>query len=217
MEEIIEDVKIVEELQNNSQNGNKLLFDKYYGSLKKYLINNYDIGSDIAEDIVSNTLLSVYENIHQFTFTSGKNCFRNWVFQIAKNKLIDYKRSETKNINCLIFDENSDFNEISKGLDIRNCDVNKSIINEYLSSGILEDDRKIIIFETLKEFSPEEQCDLWAYFKGVSHIDSANYRKMSYKAYRKRISRLSIRFFNKIGSKLKTDGRIYNEKFKKSY
>lgn len=215
MKATTEDVIIVEELRNNSPNGNKLLFDKYYGALKKYLINNFDVDTDTSEDIVSGALLNVFDKIEQFSFKDN-NSFRNWVYQIAKNKYIDYKRNEKGNGESSITPEKYDIDEISKELRIKNCGINKTILDDYLSSGILEDKRKTLIYEAIEEFGIEEQYDLWAYFKGVSHIDSAKYRKMSYEAYRKRISRLSIEFFNKIGKKLKIDGKIYNEKYKKS-
>lgn len=214
MKVIIEDAIIVKELQNKTANGNKLLFEKYYGALKKYLINNYSIECDNAEDIISDTLLSVIDNIGQFSF-KDENSFRNWVYQIAKNKLIDIKRSAMENMVVYALDENIDFDGMISELSKLNSDINKMVLNEYLSNGITEDKRKELIYDTLKEFTAEEQSDLWAYFKGVNHIDSAKYRKITYSAYRKRISRLSIKFFNKIGSKLKIDGKIYNEKFKK--
>ena len=218
MKEIIDDLVIVNELKNNSNHGITLLIDKYYGKLKKYTLDNYFslIEIEDSEEIISDTFIDAFKSIHQFTI-KNETSLQSWLIIILKNKLIDLynkKKKRKENINLIYFDENDDCGDILDDIDKGNIEVTKDIISKFTSSGVKEDERNKIIYNIMNEFTREEQSDLWAYFNGIKHEESALYRKISLQAYKKRITRLAQIFFNKVGENLNKDGKIIYEKFK---
>lgn len=60
--------------------------------------------SDLAEDVVQETLVSAYKNLHAFR---GQAALKTWLFAILKNKIIDLikARARTVNVSELIEEE----------------------------------------------------------------------------------------------------------------
>lgn len=208
----IDDSTIVAKLKSDDPDGLKLLYEKYSNGLKYYSIKNFKLRDDIAEDLSGETLITAYENIDNFNLR-GKNGFKNWVFKILKNKIIDkFKRKEPEIIVSCEFDIDNADDESGHEL-FENIEEKKAL-EEYLSTGVREDERKKIIIDTIKEFNPAEQSDIWAYLNEINHKESAEHRKVNYDTYRKRISRTMMKFFKKIGAKTNQDGKKIYEKYK---
>lgn len=211
----IEDSKIVEELKKDSKEGTELLFNKYYPKLIEHGTINYkNIPNKDIEEIAADTIITAYQDIIKFKFENGMG-FYSWIFTIFKNKFIDFYRKNKKykksNFDESEDSEDSEFNDIIS----TNKEIEKISYDLFCKPEIKEDERKILIYETMDEFTTEEKEDLWAYFNKKPHNESAQYRNMNEPAYRKRISRLTEQFFLKIGQKLNKDGKIIHEEYKK--
>ncbi|MFA5945285.1 MAG: RNA polymerase sigma factor [Patescibacteria group bacterium] len=74
------------------------LYDDYYPKLYAYILMRVR-HKEQAEDIVQQTFLKALENVASFKPRQGAT-FGSWVFQIAKNELIDRSRQKTRLVFC---------------------------------------------------------------------------------------------------------------------
>ena len=103
------------------------LYDKYVEKIYKFLyFRTFD--QDLAEDITSQTFLKAMDKIK--TFNPNKGTFQAWLYQIARNLLIDSyrKKKPTENIDAH-FDLASDINLESE--------TSKTLTNETLRKLLL--------------------------------------------------------------------------------
>lgn len=74
------------------------LYDEYYPKLYAYILLRVR-HREQAEDIVQQTFLKALDNLSSFKPRQGAT-FGSWLFQIAKNDLVDRSRQTTKLIFC---------------------------------------------------------------------------------------------------------------------
>ena len=71
----------------------QLLYERYANRLYWYAIAR--TGSEAAaDDIVSDTMLTAYENLHRFDAKRGS--FAAWVFRIGQRKTLDHQRAHQR-------------------------------------------------------------------------------------------------------------------------
>ncbi|MCK9347159.1 MAG: sigma-70 family RNA polymerase sigma factor [Bacteroidales bacterium] len=71
-----------------------LIVTDFYDQLKKYLVGkvrNYELAEDIVQEVMLKVVTAHHKNLQV------KN-LRAWIFQIARNSLIDYYRKDQKNL-----------------------------------------------------------------------------------------------------------------------
>ncbi len=74
------------------------LYDEYYPKLYAYILMRVR-HKELAEDIVQQTFLKALDNLGNFRPRHGAT-FGSWLFQIAKNELVDKTRQTTKLVFC---------------------------------------------------------------------------------------------------------------------
>jgi RNA polymerase sigma-70 factor, ECF subfamily len=83
-----EDLKLVQEVLKGNIDSFNILVNKYELSIIRFVYNTIR-DREAAEDITQEVFITVYNKL--YTFNKDYK-FSNWVYQIAKNKCIDYVR-----------------------------------------------------------------------------------------------------------------------------
>ena len=85
-------------LMNSFQKGDSAAFNELYGRHKdrlyRFLLRSAPSAA-LAEELAQETWTSVIKRASQF---QAKGHFKTWLFTIARNKLIDYSRSQAKKL-----------------------------------------------------------------------------------------------------------------------
>jgi RNA polymerase sigma-70 factor, ECF subfamily len=83
-----DDVKLVEEVLNGNIDSFNIIVNKYEQMVLRFIYNILR-DKEASEDITQEVFVAVYNKIYLY---DKKYKFSNWVYQIAKNKSIDYIR-----------------------------------------------------------------------------------------------------------------------------
>jgi len=83
-----EDLRLVLEILKGNIDGFNILVNKYELSILRFVYNNVR-DKEAAEDITQEVFITVYNKLYTF---NKEYKFSNWLFQIARNKCIDYVR-----------------------------------------------------------------------------------------------------------------------------
>jgi RNA polymerase sigma-70 factor, ECF subfamily len=83
-----EDLKLVLEILKGNIDSFNILVNKYELSILRFVYNTVR-DRDAAEDITQEVFITVYNKLYTF---NKEYKFSNWLFQIARNKCIDYVR-----------------------------------------------------------------------------------------------------------------------------
>ncbi len=134
---------------NHYQNNKDKLFN--------YLMYRLNFDKELAEDILMDIVLKAYENYKQFN--SGKGSFKNWIFTIAHNHLVNHWRdnknnlplkenindSASENINGKI-DKKMELEKVKKILSLMDKKESEIIVLKYINEFTTKE-----IAETLKK------------------------------------------------------------------
>jgi len=202
----IDDSSIVEELKKGSGSGCRLLVDKYQDFLYNWGLERYsNIDRQTLFELIDDTFLKVIENIASFEQKS-KNAFRNWIFRILKNRIIDHMRAEKVKSGRLTFhsiDDDPPDNE--NGFNKIQIELNKIIYRDYLTPephehplankvnefiDTLDDNNKIILLGCAEGYSHREIAEWTGLPEG--HI-KVYYSRLKKKLEEQLTSELSIR------------------------
>lgn len=124
------------------------LFDKYHAKIYRFIF--FKISSkEIAEDLASQTFLKCWEHL-----SAGNKVdkFQAWLYRIARNLIIDYFRSREKEELPLIYQENSEIEEIKvdPGQNLTREELEKIIFN------LKSEAREIILLRYIEDLSIKE-------------------------------------------------------------
>ena len=86
----LSDKQLIAKYLGGDDNSLELLIKKYLKYIYNYIYRSIGNSAD-TEDITQETFLKVWKNIKKFD--KGKN-FKPWIFQIAKNTLVDFSRKK---------------------------------------------------------------------------------------------------------------------------
>lgn len=67
------------------------LYKRYSETIRYYMLRNVKGVEEIADDLTQDVFTKVYEKMHLY---KSENAFSTWLFRIATNTLIDFKRSD---------------------------------------------------------------------------------------------------------------------------
>jgi len=174
------DKELLERIKNGSQSAFKELYLKYSDLLFAFILHQIEGNKEVTSDIWQETWIIAVEHIPDFQYRCS---FFTWLCSIAKNKISDYYRLETRYRKIA--------EEIKVSIDIENEEI------------VIEDDKiRVDVISVLGELSDEYRNILTSrYFenKSVDEISQANGK--SYKATESLLSRSREAFrvkFNKI-------------------
>ena len=142
----MKDKLMIKYIKKKNQKGMEILIDQYNALITSVV--RYHLGKlDYEEECVSDTLLSIWENIDGFE--SDKNSFKNWICAIAKYKAIDYKRKYLAKVETL--DMTDEIYYIDKDLVKQET---KEEVEEILSH-LNEKDRELFVKHYLEDIDLE--------------------------------------------------------------
>ena len=150
-----DDTSLVARMQRRDPNALAELYDRY-GRVTFSLIVRVVRDAGIAEDLVQETFLRVWNRVHGFD--SQKGSIGPWLLAVARNRAIDYLRSAgSRERNSLEFDE-ADHPALY-------CDMEKDILNS---------DKARRLKSAVEKLSPNQrQVIELAYFEGLSQTEMA--------------------------------------------
>ena len=94
----METIRLVEGIRRRSESAFREVYDNYF-KLLKHVIYKMVKNHDVANELVQETFMKMYERINTYTVDTN---FKFWLVQIAKNTALDYLRKESKQLNITI-------------------------------------------------------------------------------------------------------------------
>lgn len=149
------DTELVERLQRRDPQALAELYDRY-GRLVYSLILRIVRDSGVAEDLVQETYLRVWNRVQGFDAQKGS--IAPWLLAVARNRAIDYLRSAGgRERNALEFEE-----------------TDHPSLYIDMERDILTSDKARILKQALSKLSPNlKQVIELAYFEGLSQTEMA--------------------------------------------
>lgn len=141
-----EDLKLVEEVLKGNIDSFNILVNKYELNILRFVYNTLR-DREASEDITQEVFITVYNKLYTF----NKNYkFSNWLFQIARNKCIDYIRKYKRVYEANVEDiKDVVSNEISPQENAEYKEV-KGLIVTFIKT-LNDTDRQIIILRYSNE------------------------------------------------------------------
>ncbi len=139
------------------------LYDSYIDKIYRFVYFKTH-HKETAEDLVSETFLKALENIHSFNPAKGK--FSSWIYQIARNTVVDHYRSFKRNSNVEDIWDLSDNSDIARDADL-NLQLGK--VKIYLKE-LSPRHREIITLRLWQELSYEEIAEITGSSKEASKM-----------------------------------------------
>lgn len=97
----METIRLVEGIRKRSESAFREVYDNYF-KLLKHIIYKMVRNHEIADELVQETFMKMYERIHTYTVDTN---FKFWLIQIARNTTLDYLRKEQKQLNITVNEE----------------------------------------------------------------------------------------------------------------
>lgn len=91
--------QLIQGVKQNDSSAFSYLYNNYSRALL-FVIRKIVRDEHTAEDILQETFVKIWSNIHQFDMEKGR--FYTWILNIAKNKAIDFTRSKSHIMNGMM-------------------------------------------------------------------------------------------------------------------
>ena len=143
--------KIIRRAKNGSANDFGLLYDHYIAQIYRFVLLKVSHKQE-AEDLSHEIFLSAWKNIERY-YDRGLP-FSSWLYQIARNKIIDYYRvkKEAVAIDNVSENEFAIKNVLNEDLDHNSAIKKVKSYFQYLS----EEQQNVIILRFIEDLSPAE-------------------------------------------------------------
>jgi RNA polymerase sigma-70 factor (ECF subfamily) len=175
LEQIITDKDI------DSQEKFKTLWEYYYPRLLVYTSSFKGLSNFEPNDVVSDILFRIFENLHKYNQLYSLS---TWVYNIARNYLIDLYRKNKKNARVI------SINEINEQDIIDHREYNH-IVNKVIEKDSIEKCRQCI--KSLNE--KDQRIIFLKYYEGLNSKEIALIEDMSHNTVRQRL--MAIRSYIK--------------------
>lgn len=149
----IDDLAILKKCQNGIYDDFGLLYDKYIKKIYDFIYFK-TTHKETAEDLTSQTFLKALEKIA--TFNSAKGTFSAWLYQIARNNVIDHYRAKKENLNIDDIWDLAGREDIERDIDSRE---NVAAVEKYLKN-LKPEQRDIIIMRIWQEMPYAEMAEI---------------------------------------------------------
>lgn len=93
-----EDLRLVKEVLKGNLDSFNIIVNKYEVPILRFIYNLIK-NTQTAEDITQDVFITVYNKLYLY---KSEYKFSNWIFQIARNKCIDYIRKNKKTVEANI-------------------------------------------------------------------------------------------------------------------
>lgn len=128
-----------------------LLYDRYQPKIYRFIYLKVSHREE-AEDLTHQVFLNAWEKIEYFQFKENSSYFSGWLYQIARNKIIDYYRTRKNNADIskiqAIDEKNRPENEFEKKLNFKKIKKAIFLLNP--------NEQDVIIMRFIEELSPKE-------------------------------------------------------------
>ncbi len=143
--------KYIEEAKTGNRESFGVIYNHYIDQIYRFVLFKVS-GKQIAEDLVHETFLSAWQNIKNYK--QKEFPISSWLYQIARNKVIDYYRTSKKNISI----DTEDFDESSLGFEEqRNLDGPMSLEKiKSLISYLKPEYQDVIIMRYIEDLDHKE-------------------------------------------------------------
>ena len=154
------DPELVRRLKNREPQAMAELYDRY-GRLTYALILRIVRNGAVAEDLVQETFLRVWNRVHAFDQERGS--FGPWILAVARNRAIDYLRSADGRVVQSPF-------ELEK--------MEEPALYADFERDILNIDRARMLREAFQKLTPNQRVVIeLAYYEGLSQTEMAERMK----------------------------------------
>lgn len=168
-------MRLVQQVLNGNIDSFNILVNKYEIIVLKFIYNIIK-DKEAAEDISQEVFITVYNKIYTYR-TEYK--FLNWVFQIAKNKCIDYMRKYRR-----VYESN-----IEDVTDVASCEISPEQSLEYKET-------KFMVEKFIRELEDTDRYIMVLRYtkQDVTFADIAEIIGMSESAVKRRYYKVRERF-----------------------
>ena len=154
------DPELVRRLKNREPQAMAELYDRY-GRLTYALIFRIVRNGAVAEDLVQETFLRVWNRVHAFDQERGS--FGPWILAVARNRAIDYLRS-------------ADGRVMQSPFELEKMEE-PSLFTDF-ERDILNIDRTRMLREAFQKLTPNQRIVIeLAYYEGLSQTEMADRMK----------------------------------------
>jgi RNA polymerase sigma-70 factor (ECF subfamily) len=155
-----DDSELVARLKRRDPDAMAVLYDRY-GRLMYSLILRVVRNESVAEDLVQETFLRVWNRVHGFDQERG--ALGPWILAVARNRSIDYLRSIQGR-------------DVESPLELERME-NPALFSD-LESEILNLDRVKRLKEAFQKLTPNQRTVIeLAYYEGLSQVEMAEHLK----------------------------------------
>lgn len=149
----IDDIKIVKMCQAGQLHEFGLLYDKYIRRIYDFIYYK-TTHKETAEDLTSQTFIKALGKIT--TYDSGKGSFSSWLYQIARNTVIDFYRTKKRTLNIEDIWDLAEAKDVDRDIDTK---MKLKTIEKYLAK-LTSEQRDIIIMRVWQEMSYREIAEV---------------------------------------------------------
>ena len=154
------DPELVRRLKNREPQAMAELYDRY-GRLTYALIFRIVRNGAVAEDLVQETFLRVWNRVHAFDQERGS--FGPWILAVARNRAIDYLRS-------------ADGRMMQSPFELEKMEE-PTLFNDF-ERDIMNIDRTRMLREAFQKLTPNQRIVIeLAYYEGLSQTEMADRMK----------------------------------------
>lgn len=149
----IDEVDVISRCQAGQLEEFGLLYDKYIKKIYDFVYYKTH-HKETAEDLVSKIFMKALEKIK--SFSPDKGSFQGWLYQIARNTVIDHYRTQKKDANLEDVWDLQDKSDIARDLDVK---MKVKEVEECLAK-LKPEQRDIIIMRVWQGLSYKEIADI---------------------------------------------------------
>lgn len=142
-------IQLIQAVQSGDTASFGALYDEYVREIYRFIYYKTH-QKEVAEDLTSHVFMKALEKIH--SFKGEKGVFRGWLYQIARNTVIDHYRTQKKTGSI------EDAWDISSDDDVEltvSRQFDKEELRKYLSQ-LKSEQRDIILMRLWQDMSYEE-------------------------------------------------------------
>jgi RNA polymerase sigma-70 factor, ECF subfamily len=161
------DVFDLEKLLKKAKNGDSeafaLIYDHYKERLYRFIF--FRVGhKELAEDILSDTFVKAWQKLSLINQTDS---FNGWIYQVAKNNIIDYYR--IKRITLSIEEVTETVSDSESPVDQANLTIEQKIMLELVER-LVEEQRLVIQYKFFEDLTNNEIAAIMGKSEGAIRV-----------------------------------------------
>ncbi len=160
-----EEERLIKEAQSGKAEAFGKLYDDHISRIYRFILLKVSRKTD-AEDITHQVFLSAWQNIRSYKIQG--NPFSSWLYKIAHNAVIDFYRTQKKDVSIELVSEDSFAHlpeleeEVDKGM--------RLIEIRHALAQLKEDEQSALIMKFVDELSNKEIADILKKTEGAVRV-----------------------------------------------